>query len=259
MIPQTGLHTPDDVVARLRKASAIPDVRFDTQAVVATAQRALRRRRRRQAFGVVGAGLLALTVAGPVHLAGVGTLTIPGSHQVRTMLGVEDPDAPAPASGIDLGELLSQFTGQPSPEQMTAEVASLREHVLPGLEELKPTWYEEGSCDILEYPRGTFSDDGVCGGRPAEQPFDAAARADLDRILNAVEQSGVPINELMSARYAPDGTVESAAFLRSGGGIEWNFAYLYSPNWQPLKSPLGPVTIIPIADTGWWFEKSPND
>jgi hypothetical protein len=264
MSSQTGLHTPDDdVVARLRDASAVPDVRFDTPAVLATARRALRRRRRRQAFGgVVGAGLLALTLAGPVHLAGVGTLTIPGGHQVRTLLGVEDPDAPAPASGIDLTELLSSFdTDQPSPQQMAEEVASLREFVLPVLEGLEPTWYEEGPCNILEYPRGTFSDDGACGGRPAEQPFDAAGRADLDRILDAVEQSGVPTNELMSARYAPDGTVESAGFLRSGGGIEWNFAYLYSPDKQPAQweSPLGPVMITPIADTGWWFEKSPND
>jgi hypothetical protein len=57
--PQAGRHTPDDVVARLREASAAPDVRFDTPAVLATARRALRRRRRRQAFGgVVGAGLM---------------------------------------------------------------------------------------------------------------------------------------------------------------------------------------------------------
>ena len=63
------------------------------------------------------------------------------------MLGVEDPDAPAPASGIDLTELLSQFgTKQPSPEQMAEEVASLRAHVLPVLEELEPTWYEEGAA-----------------------------------------------------------------------------------------------------------------
>lgn len=261
MSPQTGLHSPDDVVARLREASAVPDVRFDALAVLAMARRALRRRRRWQAFGgVVGAGVLALTLAGPVQLAGIGTLTIPGSHEVRTLLGVEDPDALAPASGIDLGELLSQFViKQPSAEQMAEEVASLRAYVLPVLEELEPTWYEEGRCDILEYPRGTFSYDGECGGRPAEQPFDNVARADLDRILDAVEQSGVPTNELMSARYAPDGTVEFAGFLRSGGGIEWNFAYLYSPDVKPRRNPLGPVTITPIADTGWWFEKSPND
>jgi hypothetical protein len=145
---------------------------------------------------------------------------------------------------------------------MASEVARLRDHVLPVLEDLEPTWYEEGQCDILEYPRGTFSDDdGACGGRPTEQPFDAAARADLDRILDAVEQSGVPTNELTRARYAPDGTVEFVGFLRSGGGIEWNFAYLYSPDIQPAQweSPLGPVTVTPIADTGWWFERSPND
>jgi hypothetical protein len=133
--------------------------------------------------------------------------------------------------------------------------------VLPVLEELEPTWYEEGPCDILEYPRGTYSVDGACGGRPGEQPFDDTARADLDRILDAVERSGVPTSELMRATYAPDGTLETAEFLRSGGGIEWNYAYLYSPDERPTQweSPLGPVTIIPIAGTGWWFQTSPND
>ncbi|MGH3476987.1 MAG: hypothetical protein ACRDQD_09130 [Nocardioidaceae bacterium] len=264
MSPQTGPQTPDDVVARLREdAHAVPDMRFDTPAVLATARRALRRRRRRQTVvGLVAGGLFALTVASPVHVPGVGTLTMPGGHQVRIVLGVEDPDAPAPAPGLDLGELLGLFNSkQPSPETMAEEVASLQTHVLPVLEEIQPTWYEEASCDILEYPRGTFSDDGECGGRPAEQPFDDVAGADLDRILDAVERSGVPTDELMRARYAPDGTVESAGFLRSGGGIEWNFAYLYSPDEQPRagESALGPVTITPIGDTGWWFEKSPND
>lgn len=265
MSPRTGPHTPDNVVARLREgAHAVPDVRFDTPAVVATARRALRRRRRRQAVvGVVAAGLIALTVVSPVHLPGVGTLTMPGSHQVRTALGVEDPDAPAPARpGFDLSELLEAFfTRQPSPETMANEVAKLRTRVLPVLEEVRPTWYEEGPCDILAYPRGTFSATGECAGRPAEQPFDDIARADLDRILHAVERSGVPTNKLTNARYARDGTVEAASFLRSGGGIEWNFAYLYSPDERPRewKSALGPVTITPIGDTGWWFEKSPND
>ena len=201
-------------------------------------------------------------MAGPVHLPGVGTLTMPGGHQVRTVLGVEDPDAPAPAAGIDLGELLGPFTSEPpSPETMAEEVASLRATSCPFSRSSGPPGTRKTACDILEYPRGTFSDDGTCGGRPAEQPFDDAARADLDRILDAVKHSGVPTDELMGATYAADGTVESAGFLRSGGGIEWNFAYLYSPDERPTQweSPLGPVTITPIADTGWWFEKSPND
>jgi hypothetical protein len=66
MSPHTGLHTPDDdVIARLHEASEIPDVQFDTPAVLAMARRVLRRRRRRQAFGaVIGAGLVAMTLAG---------------------------------------------------------------------------------------------------------------------------------------------------------------------------------------------------
>jgi hypothetical protein len=66
----------DDVVARLREgAHAGPPARFDTRAVLADAKRALRRRRCRQsAAGAVAAGLLALVVASPVHLPGVGWL-----------------------------------------------------------------------------------------------------------------------------------------------------------------------------------------
>ena len=268
MSPRTGLDSPDDVVARLREAAhAVPDVRFDTPAVLATARRALRRRRRRQAVvGLVGAGLVALTVAGPVHLPGVGTFAMPGGHQVRVGLGVEDPDAPAPAAGFDLGELrewLAQFSSEPpSSETMAEEVAGLQEHFLPVLEDIRPTWYETNQgCDVLEYPRGTFSDDGECAGRPGELPFDGPARTDLDRLVAAVRDSGVPSEELRSASYTQARTVASASIARTGGGIEWNFSYLYSPESRPREweSALGPVTITPIGDSGWYFEQAPND
>jgi len=261
----TGPHTTDDVVARLREgAAAVPHARFDTVAVLAAARGALRRRRRRQTTaGVVAGGLLALTLAGPVHLPGVGTVTMPGGHELRGVLGVEDLDGPAPAPGIDLDELFAHFRfGPPSPETMAAEVAALERDVVPVLEELRPTWYESpGSCDILEYPRGTFSDDGVCGGRPGERRFDATARADLDRILDAVERSGVPTDELRSAAYAADGSLLTAGFWIPGGGIEWNYAYVYSPAVRPPEpqTSLGPVAVTPVGTTGWWLEKSPND
>jgi hypothetical protein len=265
MSHDTGSHPTDDVVARLREgAHAVPAVRFDTRAVLAGAKEALRRRRRRQTVaGGVAAGLVALTVASPVRLPGVGTVTMPGGHEVRSVLGVEDADRPAPAPGIDLGELFALFSSDPpAPGTMAEEVASLQRHVMPVLRELRPTWYEnESACDIIEYPRGTFSDDGTCGGRPGEKPFDAAARADFDRILDAVHRTGIPTRELMHATYAADGRVLTAGFLRSGGGIEWNYAYLYSPDQRPAEweSRLGPVTVTPIGTTGWWFEKSPDD
>jgi hypothetical protein len=264
MSPRTDLDTPDDVVARLREgAHAVPDVRIDTPTVVATARQALRRRRRRQAaVGVVAAGLVALTVASPVHVPGIGTLTMPGGQQVRTVFGVEVADSPGPAPGIDLGELFALFRADPpAPETMEREVASLQTHVLPLIEEIQATWYEESACNIVEYGRGTFSDDGECGGRPGEQQFDTESRADFDRLIDAVDRSGVATKELLNATYDPDGHIESAAFDRPGGGIQWNYAYIYSPDEKPREwdSPLGPVTVTPIGDTGWWFEKSPDD
>jgi hypothetical protein len=102
---------------------------------------------------------------------------------------------------------------------------------------------------------------GRCGGRPGERPFDDAARADFDRIVDAVERSGVPSEELLRASYSADGSLFTAAFARAGGGIRWNYAYLYSPAARPPEhqNPLGPITVTPIGTTGWWFEKAPDD
>jgi hypothetical protein len=198
-----------------------------------------------------------------VHLSGVGTVTMPGSHELRGVLGVSDPDAPAPAPGVDLGELFSHFRfGPPKSDTKAVETAALERDVLPVLEELRPTWYESpGECQIVEYSRGTFSDDGVCGGRPGERPFDETARADFDRILDAVERSGVPTHELREAMYDSDGNLVTCAFWRDEAGWEWNYAYVYSPDVRPPEpqTPLGPVVVSPIGRTGWWFEKSPDD
>lgn len=263
MSQHTATPSPDDVVARLRDASTVPDARFDTSAVLATVQRAQRRRRRRQAVvGVAAAGLLALTVVGPLHVPGVGTVTMPGGHQVRTVLGVVDPDTPAPAPGIDLEELLASFGVEPpSPEKMAAEVQSLQTHVFPVLDDLQATWYEDSECQIITYDRGTFSTDGTCGGRPGEQPFDDVARADLDRLLAAVDRSGVLTDELANASYGVDGEIWTVAFIRVGGGIEWVYQYLYSPDYEPpeFQTRLGPTSVTAIDGTDWYFEKAPND
>lgn len=264
MTSGTGPQAVDDVVALLRAgAHTVPGARFDERVVLARSRRALRRRRRWQAVvGAAAAGLFALTLASPVHLPGVGTVTMPGGHQLRSVLGLQIPDGPAPVPGINVDELVAHVGSQPpTPAKMAQEVTSLQTHVLPVLEELQATWYEVGACDILQYQRGTFSADGTCGGRPGEQRFDSVARADLDRLLAAVVRSGVPTEELLSARYARDGRLVDAGLLRTGGGIEWNYAYLYSPDERPRAwtSPLGPVTITEVGTTGWWFEKSPND
>ena len=260
----TGSPAADDVVARLREgAHAVPDVPVDPRPVLAGARRALRRRRRRQTVaGAVTAGVAALVVASPVHVAGVGTVTMPGGHQVRGVLGLDTADGPAPAPGVDLGELLARLRkGPPSSAQMAEDVANLQRYVVPLLEELRPTWYEDQACHVVEYRRGTFSDDGTCAGRPGEQRFDDAARADFDRILAAVRRSGIHSDELASAAYDREGRLVSAGFPISGGGIRWNYTYLYSPDGRPpeWESPLGPVTVTPIGASGWWFEKAPDD
>ena len=188
---------------------------------------------------------------------------MPGGHRLRGVLGVQDPDRPAPAPGVDLDELFAHFRfGPPSPETMAREVAALRRDVVPVVEELRPVRYlSPASCDVFEYPRGTFSDDGACGGRPGERRFDDTARADLNRLRDAVERSGVPTHELRSATYAPDGALLTASFRREESGIDWNYAYVYSPDARPAepRTALGRVTVTPIGATGWWFERSPDD
>jgi hypothetical protein len=217
----------DDVVARLREGGhAVPPAQVDAAAVLAGSKRSLRRRQLRlAATGVVAAGLLALVVS-PVQL----------------------PRIPA--------------AGPPDRDGMTRDVTGLQRDVLPVLRQLRPQWYEvEQACDILEYRRGTFSDDGACGGRPGERPFDAAARSDLDRLVAAVERSGADVNELRGATYGPTGQVLTAEFLLEDRSWQWNWAYVWSPDAPPRddEEALGPVTYTPIGTTGWYLEKAPDD
>ena len=217
MSSQTGPHTPDDVVARLREAPCRSRRAVRHSAVLATARRALRRRRRRQSFaGVVGAGLLALTLAGPVHLAGVGTVTIPGGHQVRSLLGIEDPTGPPRRRHRPGGAARDSSTPAAVGRDDGRGGRGPARDVLPVLEELRPTWYEEGPCDILEYPRGTFSDDGDMRRAPGRaalrrrrprrpRPDPRRRRAERGPHQRADERDGTPRTAavVLQGSYAP--------------------------------------------------------
>ena len=110
-----------DVLARLRAgADAVEEYQFDTDGVLAGSRSALRRRRSWQAVGActtAAAVAFSLALAGPVPIPGVGEVTLPGSEQVRELLGFAEADVaecavPEPAVRRDAVE--SGTTLQPA-------------------------------------------------------------------------------------------------------------------------------------------------
>jgi hypothetical protein len=85
-----------DVLARLRAgADTVEEHRFDAHEVLAGSRRALRRRRSWQAVGActtAAAVAFSLALAGPVHAPGLGDVTLPGSEQIRELLGIAEAD-----------------------------------------------------------------------------------------------------------------------------------------------------------------------
>lgn len=86
-----------DVLARLRAgADTVEEHRFDAHAVLAGSRRALRRRRSWQALSACTTAAVvafSLALAGPVPVPGLGDVTLPGSEQMRELLGIADADA----------------------------------------------------------------------------------------------------------------------------------------------------------------------
>ncbi|WP_369370478.1 hypothetical protein AB1046_17010 [Promicromonospora sp. Populi] len=85
-----------DVTARLRAgADSMTGRNFDTHEVLEGSKHALRRRRSWQAIaaGTTVVATLALALAGPVPVPGIGELALPGSKQIRSLFGLETEPA----------------------------------------------------------------------------------------------------------------------------------------------------------------------
>jgi hypothetical protein len=86
-----------DVLARLRaSADTVEEHRFDAHEVLTESRRALRRRRTWQAAGACTTAVVvtfSLALAGPVPVPGLGDVTLPGSEQMRELLGLAEADA----------------------------------------------------------------------------------------------------------------------------------------------------------------------
>lgn len=157
----------------------------------------------------------------------------------------------------------SAITAPPSVEQQASEVAALEAHVLPVVRHLRASWYlDEGqSGGSIYWMRGNFSTVAGSGSDDSERSFDIETEAAFSQLADGIRASGVPTNRLAEAKFVADGTLKYASFHRRGGGISYNFTYIYSPGAKPLEwqSKLGPVVLTRIGESDWWFEQSPDD
>jgi hypothetical protein len=237
--PRSHDTLPDDaVVAYLRaRAPGLPTVRFDARAVISRARGAARRRRQLRtsavAIAAAAATYLALAFAGPLPVTGLGTVSVPGGAAVRALVGGLVPGGP------------------PAPSQWPADVDRLETEVLPVVEELEVSYYllHPGPCRILEYRRGDYSDQQDC---QEMTPFDAEAAADFERVKDAVERSGVPVERI----------------VRHGGGIyipledsswRYNWEYVYLPDADSPPPTMWPEEEWTHIRGDWWFHRAHDD
>jgi hypothetical protein len=89
----------------------------------------------------------------------------------------------------------------PGPGEWPRDVDRLERDVMPVVEELHVYLLHPGPCRVLEYDRGDYRD-----GDPEDcgdlVPFDAQARADFDRMTDAIERSGVAVERIRRDRGA---------------------------------------------------------
>jgi hypothetical protein len=176
---------------------------------------------------------LTLALAGPLPVPGLGTVSAPGGHAVRALVGGLVPGQP------------------PGPDQWHADVDRLETDVLPVVEELNLSYYIlDPPCRVLEYPRGDYRDgDPDCKD---QVPFDAKARADFDEVTEAVERSGVTVERIFRHR--------GGIYIQlKDNSWQYNWEYVYRPD---VGSP--PATSWPGEEWthirgDWWFHRAHDD
>lgn len=105
-----------DVLARLRAgADTVEERRFDAHEMLTESRRALRRRRTWQAAGACTTAVVvtfSLALVGPVPVPGLGDVTLPGSEQMRELLGLaEASDCAVPEPAVRRTPGASDLTG----------------------------------------------------------------------------------------------------------------------------------------------------
>ena len=228
----------DAVVSYLRaRAPGLPTAPFDPRAVTSRARGALvrlrRRRLRNSAVALAGAitAYLAIALAGPVPVPGLGPVGVPGDAGVRAMVRGLIPGVP------------------PGPDQWHGDVDRLEADVLPVVEELEVSYYllESGPC-VFEYSRGDYSDP-ECGEL---MPFDAEARADFDRVTDAIERSGVAVERL--------GRDRGGLYVRlEDYSVQYNYEYVSLPDVDSPPATMWPGEAWTHIRGDWWFHRAHDD
>lgn len=100
------------VVARLQVARGVETRNFDADHVLAVSHRAFLRHRFRQTVSVcliVGL-IVALALAGPIRVPGAGYVALPGSEQIRSLVGLETewPQCTSADLTVEWGEISSR-------------------------------------------------------------------------------------------------------------------------------------------------------
>ncbi|MET7396864.1 hypothetical protein ABZS66_25615, partial [Dactylosporangium sp. NPDC005572] len=188
------------------------------------------------AFAAAGASVayLMLAVAGPIPVPGGGTVSLPGGGTLRAVVAGLVPGAP------------------PQPSEWPRDVDRLDRTVRPVVEELRVWyWLRDGECRVLEYAHGTFYDGPPeCG--PGVIPFDAQARADFDRVEDAVKRSRIPIERIRTSAGVIYVQVPDSSWQ-----YNYEYAYFYATDTPPqMRFPEERWTHI----TGkWWFHRAHDD
>jgi hypothetical protein len=235
--PTKAALSDEAVVAYLRaRAPGLPPAQFDPRAVTSRARRALRRRRLRHAAAAVtgaAAAYLALALAGPLAVPGLGSVTVPGGDALRPIVAGPDPERTHPL------------------DRRQADVDRLEAQVLPVVQDLALSYYllEEGPCRVLEYPRGNYRDGSPeCGDLV---PFDAQARADFDAVTAAVERSGVAVERIFR---------QGGIYVQlEDNSWQYNWEYVYRAG-----IPAPPATTFPGEEWthirgDWWYHRAHDD
>jgi hypothetical protein len=148
----------------------------------------------------------------------------------------------------------------PGPRQMALEAERIQ-RIMPLLDELGVTQFtNEDGCAWLIYARGGFYEGGDSCQPGGARPFDALARADHARIVDALASNGAPTRRINGGRLGPDGRLLMARFVHSAHPFPDYWEYLYDPDDLEPKVEGGPMEVeYTRIDGDWWFQSSLDD
>jgi hypothetical protein len=220
-----------DVLARLRAgADTVEAHRFDAQAVLAGSRRALRRRRSWQAVGACTTAAVvafSLALAGPVPVPGLGDVTLPGSEEVRELLGIADADA----SRCDMPE--------PTVRQSPVESGtSLRPGMTFNLAEARPmsTCFDvriDGHITRTDVALSTLSEDGTFWRPPSAESNSGDAQ-----VFRQVDPFDTGAGDALAASVvtsSDDGTTEISGLATQGSQAAWFESVRQGDNQPPRR------------------------